>query len=228
MNESNSTRDRLIRAAIEVFAEHGFHGGSTREICRRAAANTAAIHYHFGDKAELYREVFRSGFQEVVAESGDMLEPGLALSTALARFYRPLVRRMEADPRTEPMMRLHAREEAEPSGILGDLVLRSIRAYHDPLIRLLQSEFDLETADLELERLVLSLVGLAVVYFYRRNFVATYASGLLQGEDAVDVMVARLSAYAVALIEAERQRRRDAADAVDAVVPPVLRQSAYR
>jgi AcrR family transcriptional regulator len=62
-----STRERLIVAAGELFGEKGYHATSIREICARAEANVAAIHYHFHDKAKLSEEVlvhvFSYGFE---------------------------------------------------------------------------------------------------------------------------------------------------------------------
>ena len=55
---SAATRRRLLEAAAEVFAEDGFRAATIQRICRRAGANIAAAHYHFGDKAELYAAVF--------------------------------------------------------------------------------------------------------------------------------------------------------------------------
>ena len=56
---SSQTRQRLLEAAAEVFAAEGFHTATVRQICARAKANVAAIHYHFGSKEELYLELLR-------------------------------------------------------------------------------------------------------------------------------------------------------------------------
>jgi AcrR family transcriptional regulator len=55
--EDRVTRERLIEAAGQLFADHGFRKVTVREICRVARANVAAVNYHFGDKLGLYREV---------------------------------------------------------------------------------------------------------------------------------------------------------------------------
>ncbi len=54
-----ATQDRILHAAEEAFAVHGFNGVSLRDIVKRAKVNLAAVNYHFDDLESLYLEVVR-------------------------------------------------------------------------------------------------------------------------------------------------------------------------
>jgi AcrR family transcriptional regulator len=58
--EGDSTADRLVAAAAEVFAERGYDGAGVAEIARRAGLTTGAIYSRFSGKAELLAEAIRS------------------------------------------------------------------------------------------------------------------------------------------------------------------------
>ncbi len=51
------TREAILRAAIDEFAEHGFAGARTEHIARAAKVNKAMLHYYFHDKETLYHAV---------------------------------------------------------------------------------------------------------------------------------------------------------------------------
>ena len=61
------TKARLLEAAIELFAEKGFSGAASRDICSRAGANIAAVNYYFGSKEKLYAEAWRKAFHDSMA-----------------------------------------------------------------------------------------------------------------------------------------------------------------
>ena len=54
------TAERIVAAATKLFAERGFDGTSTKEICAAADVNIAAIHYHFGSKEALHSHIIES------------------------------------------------------------------------------------------------------------------------------------------------------------------------
>jgi AcrR family transcriptional regulator len=63
------TRERVRRAAAQLFADRGFKKVTVRDICRGARANVAAVNYHFGDKNGLYREVLQRAIDTLRATS---------------------------------------------------------------------------------------------------------------------------------------------------------------
>ena len=207
-NAQEETRWRLLQAATEVFAEVGYHAATTREISRRAAANLASIHYYFGDKAELYREVFRLPFLNECNVFATLDISKVSLEEALHSFYQwffPPV--AEEDPMLKLFMRLHAREEAEPSGVLGDALLQAFRPSHEKMQAVLCREFGLKKPDEEVDRLTFAVLGLATVYFHNRTALDYFVPNLIDGQKSREKMVERLVDYCRAMIDAERKRR---------------------
>lgn len=61
-----NTRARLLHAATECFAEHGYQGTSTREIANRAQVAQQLITYHFGSKERLWEAAVEYLHQELL------------------------------------------------------------------------------------------------------------------------------------------------------------------
>ncbi len=79
--QREETRDRILEAAVECFAERGFRGASTREIAQRAGTNQGLITYYFKSKDELWRaaaeRLFRLFSTQLAARLAalDVLDP---------------------------------------------------------------------------------------------------------------------------------------------------------
>ena len=95
------TRERLLDAAEQLFAQNGFAATSVRDITAAATSNIAAVNYHFRGKHNLYNEVFRrrmaamreqriASIRQARAEGGSLEAVLHAFATA---FLRPLVER---------------------------------------------------------------------------------------------------------------------------------------
>jgi len=58
--DSAEGRDRLLKAATQLFADKGLDGVSTRELAAEAGVNLSAITYHFGGKEKLYKAALQN------------------------------------------------------------------------------------------------------------------------------------------------------------------------
>ena len=108
LQEESTTLVRILRAASEEFADHGFAGARTERIARRAGVNKAALYYHVGGKEALYlavlEEVFSDlgqGIEDAVGRAATPEEKLEAFIMSLARvvmerkhFSRILVREL--------------------------------------------------------------------------------------------------------------------------------------
>ncbi|GHH46535.1 MULTISPECIES: TetR/AcrR family transcriptional regulator [Gammaproteobacteria] len=113
-----STKDRILGAAEELFAQHGFAGTSLRQVTSHADVNIAAVNYHFGSKENLVNEVFRRRMDEMTAARLSQLEaarrdrPG-DLGAVLAAFVEPALAMAQEGHSGGAFVRVIARAYAE-------------------------------------------------------------------------------------------------------------------
>jgi AcrR family transcriptional regulator len=118
-----STKDRILGAAEELFAQHGFSGTSLRQVTSRADVNIAAVNYHFGSKENLVNEVFRRRMDEMSAQrlarlkSATQQHPG-ELEPVLAAFVEPALALSKDQHGGAAFIRVIARAYAEKNDSL--------------------------------------------------------------------------------------------------------------
>jgi len=145
---SESSRERILTAALEIFSERGFDGARTRDIAERAGANLGLIKYYFDTKETLWKASVDRAFEQLRESFGDILDPDPAsnerqrLEGMIRRFIefsarRPEFMRLMNDegkrdgPRTRWLVKRHVRpmferlrglaEQAQASGVLPPL-----------------------------------------------------------------------------------------------------------
>lgn len=100
-NGEDLTRERILDTAEALFAQKGFRAVSIREITSAAECNLAAVNYHFGNKENLYLEVFRSrwvpramrlreSFRKYLASQDSLSESAVVRALAQAFVDGPL------------------------------------------------------------------------------------------------------------------------------------------
>lgn len=72
--KGEQTRNSILMAAGELFAEHGRDGVKVRAIASAADVNAAAINYYFGSKDELYFEAVKYVCKETKGDLGEDFE----------------------------------------------------------------------------------------------------------------------------------------------------------
>jgi AcrR family transcriptional regulator len=61
-------KDRILTAAAQEFAAHGFDGASLNQILERAEISKGAAYYYFDDKADLFATVVQHYWDETIGE----------------------------------------------------------------------------------------------------------------------------------------------------------------
>ncbi len=92
-DRSSETRRRILDVALDLFADRGFSGTTTRAIGSAAGVNIATLDYHFGGKQGLYDAVVGRLYEDLVqaflSERSDAdVESVLRALWAFARGHR--------------------------------------------------------------------------------------------------------------------------------------------
>jgi AcrR family transcriptional regulator len=166
MTKDLETRERLIEAATALFADRGFKKVTVREICRASHANVAAVNYHFGDKAGLYREVMKGAIQ-AMRETNELSRragEGESPEDQIRAFVRIFVQRLTGTGPSAWIHKLMAREMEDPSEAL-DLVMRQVlQPRIEYLSRVAGSVMGLPPDDPRVLRAISSLQGQCLLF----------------------------------------------------------------
>ncbi len=85
------TRERIVAAAVSLFAERGYDATSVNQVVARAGVAKGALYHHFESKDDLLYEVYRELVDRQLAGLTAILERGLAPATALRALITDLV-----------------------------------------------------------------------------------------------------------------------------------------
>lgn len=63
--DPESMKAKILNAARDLFAEYGYHGVTTRMIAKEVNIDISTLHYHWGDKENLYEAVIEDLNDEI-------------------------------------------------------------------------------------------------------------------------------------------------------------------
>jgi AcrR family transcriptional regulator len=168
---SEATRTRLLEAAGEVFAEHGFKAVTVREICTKAGANVAAVNYHFGGKEGLYNAVLRHAHRCCAAghaEQAVAAAEGKPAEQRLGVFIRGFLTNIFAEGQGAWQGKLMTREMAEPTNALVELVRDEIKPRASVLEGLCKELLGRGATREQVEFCARSVIGQMIFYHHAR------------------------------------------------------------
>lgn len=146
---TEDTRQRIIEAALLVFAERGFAGASTRDIAAAADANQGLIAYHFGSKEALWQAAVHSLFETLQQEIGAKMAAvgDLDPATQLGVLIKHFVRFSAAHPELNRLMMQEGMRDGPRLKWIIDEHVRPIYQFSTELIRRGQAAGSLPDVD---------------------------------------------------------------------------------
>jgi AcrR family transcriptional regulator len=197
-----ATRQHLLEAAGQVFAEVGYRAATVREICERAGANIAAVNYHFGDKEQLYRAVLQETYQSAIkkypADYG--LRANATAEERLRAFVHSLLLRIFSEGPSARHGKLMAREMMEPTGALDAIVREDIRPMSALLVSIVSELLGAGADDTTKRLCANSVVSQALFYHHCRPVVVRLHPDLKFDRAGIERLTEHITRFSLAAI----------------------------
>jgi len=208
LDDQSETRQRLLEAAGEVFAEHGYRAATIRQICDRAKANVAAVNYHFGDKAKLYAAALlhahRCAMDNVPSGTSDVTK--LPAEQRLRMFIHGMLRAAaRGDGRPSWHVRLLTREMSEPTEILDTMVEQNIRPRFEMIKVAIRELLGGAPSDEQLRLTAWSIVGQILLYRLGRPVITRLYPPLKLDDAELDRIADHITEFTLAALRGQQK-----------------------
>ncbi len=199
----DDTKQRLINAAGEMFAEKGYEAASIRDICQRAEANLAAVNYHFVEKRQLYVAAVRHAqccrqedvpFPEWPAE--------MPAVDRLRAFVETMFARMLAGDRPRWHLEIMLRELARPTEACAAVVEDYIRPMADTLRGILRDLLPDDMSEEQRWMIGFSVVGQILFYYVHQPIIRLLMQNVQTTEMPLDQLANHVTRFTLAAIGA--------------------------
>ncbi|MGY1832493.1 TetR/AcrR family transcriptional regulator [Geodermatophilus sp. SYSU D01180] len=138
------TRERLLRAAADVFARRGYEGTRVSEVADAAGLSNGALYAYFGSKAALLVDALRVHGRRLLADLV-AADPGRSVADLLLASGRTLRRRRDPDGDLLVEALVAARRDDDAAGPVRDYV-QERAAWLAGLVRRGQDDGEIDAA----------------------------------------------------------------------------------
>jgi TetR/AcrR family transcriptional regulator, regulator of cefoperazone and chloramphenicol sensitivity len=199
------TRESLLRAASDIFAEKGFRDATIAEISERAGTNIAAVNYHFGDKETLYREAWRQSLHDSLKAypiDGGVAD-GASPRERLRGHIGAQLRRITDENNREFLIGF--KELSHPTGLLEEVMREELRPLRERTEGLVREILGKQSSDMQVRFCAVGIMSQCVL--------PAFLNGVAKGESDddpwrikdIDAYVEHVVAFSLAGMAAVRR-----------------------
>ena len=193
MKAGEKTKEKLLHAAAELFAQKGYHETTVTDISHKAGVNIAAVNYHFTDKESLYsatwdytHELYLSQASLIPADEGEM-EP----VERLRHFVKNALKVSISDGEHNWFDRLMLREMHRPTSFLPRIFQDEIMPRINYMTRIIEGLTDVRLGEFDMFFLRYSLISLCFMPLFHSK-VRERLDELGSKYDMPDEMISRI------------------------------------
>ncbi|MCB2145584.1 MAG: CerR family C-terminal domain-containing protein [Deltaproteobacteria bacterium] len=204
--DGKETRRRLLSAACEVFAQHGYRQARVADICHRAGANVASVNYYFGDKTSLYKEAWQHALQDI-NESIFSESDADSDQDRLRAHIRTLIRNFSADSDLGRFSRLYLMEMVHPTGLIQDAWHDIIEPNRRRLHMIIRGILGKDADDLDVRFCELSIVNQCRMFVTVKRDDLEYMLGAPLSPELIERLAGHIADFSLAGIKALGRQR---------------------
>jgi len=194
--QGNETWRRLVAAASEEFAQHGFAGARVRNIVDAARVNLAAVNYYFGGKKGLYRATV--GFLAGQAMSGFRERRGQTPERRLQRLVYAFLAGLTDASVVPPLGRIIAHEAMHPTAQLDPLIEEMTRPQVERLRAVVRELAGPAVPEREVTLATLAIAGQCWTYLFGRPTIERLFPGVLAGPHTTQRLARQITDFSLA------------------------------
>jgi TetR/AcrR family transcriptional regulator len=186
-------RAKILAAAEQLFAEHGFAGVGIRQIAAAAGVNGAMIHYYFGNKEHLYQAIIENAASTVRGLIAEAISSATTLEERLTRFVKAYAGYLFGHPH---LARILSREMLAGGKHIMEIIPKYATTNYGMLREaMVEGIRGGELRDIDVDLAPISLIGMIIVFQLIRPLIAI-GLGKIQFDDH---FIERLAAHTVNL-----------------------------
>lgn len=188
---NDTTKEHILRSAVELFSEQGYDGTTIRDICCSAGANVAAVNYHFKGKSGLGEAVIDHLFENI-AETKKVMIGADSISTesewkqAIRKFIHNFIAdRDKEEYRNFFRSRLIFRELNTPSPLFESMFKKYLGPLQEHLKVLIKQGLPPDSDNKTISMWIITLMSQCVMF--RKKQVAPMGMEPIDFSDAENV-----------------------------------------